>query len=147
MKFTSELVLAGKTATGVVVPVEVVDKLGSGKRPAVSVTINGYTYRSTVAMMGGQFMLPVSAEVRGHAKVKAGEIVEVTLALDTAPREVEVPEDLAAALSADPAAKASFEALSYSNKRRHVLSVEGAKTAETRQRRVEKALRELVAGA
>ena len=120
--------------------------LGSGNRPAVSVTINGYTYRSTVAPMGGVFMLPVSAEVREHAHVAAGDELEVTVELDAAPREVSVPDDLAAALAQDSAAKAAFEKLSYSNKRRHVLSVEDAKTPETRARRVEKAVEALKTG-
>ena len=146
MKFQATLQLGGKTATGLEVPESVVAALGAGKRPAVSVTINGYTYRSTVAPMGGVFMLPVSAEVREHARIAAGDELEVTVELDTAPREVTVPEDLAAALAKDSAAKAAFEKLSYSNKRRHVLSIEDAKTPETRARRVEKAVEALKAG-
>jgi bifunctional DNA-binding transcriptional regulator/antitoxin component of YhaV-PrlF toxin-antitoxin module len=146
MKFRATIELGGKTATGIQVPEEVVAALGAGKRPAVSVTINGYTYRSTVAPMGGVYMLPVSAEVRERAGVAAGDEVEVDIVLDTAPREVVVPDDLAAALEADADAKRNFEALSYSNKRRHVLSVEGAKSQETRQRRVTKAVEELRTG-
>ena len=110
--------------------------LGSGKRPAVRVTLNGYTYPSTVAVMGGQFMLPVSAEVRAHAGVAAGDEVEVEINLDTAPREVTVPSDFGEALAHDETAQQFFEGLSYSNKRRVVLSIEGAKTPETRQRRI-----------
>jgi hypothetical protein len=107
----------------------------------VTVTLNGgYTYRSTVAVMGGDYMLPVSAEVRAGAGVAAGDELDVDLELDTAPRAVDVPADLRAALDADPAAAAAFAALSYSKQRAHVLSVEGAKTADTRLRRVEKVL-------
>lgn len=140
MKFRTTIELGGKTATGMQVPPEVVEALGSGKRPAVSVTLNGYTYRSTIAPMGGVFMLPVSAEVRQAAGVQAGDEVDVEVELDSAPREVVVPDDFQAALDADPGAKSAFERLSYSNKRQHTLAIEGAKSAETRQRRIEKAI-------
>jgi hypothetical protein len=125
------------------VPPEVVEALGSGKRPAVRVTLNGYTYRSTVAPMSGAFYLPVSAEVRAASGAAAGDEVEVNVELDTEPRTVEVPPDLAAALDATPSARAAFDVLSYSNRRRHVLAVEGAKAAETRARRVAKVVIEL----
>jgi hypothetical protein len=139
MRFRTTLLLNGRTATGIRVPDDVVAALGAGKRPAVSVTLNGgYTYRSTVAVMGGEYMLPVSAEVRAGAGVAAGDELDVELVLDTAPREVDVPADLRTALDAAPAAAAAFAALSYSKQRAHVLSVEGAKTAETRARRVER---------
>jgi hypothetical protein len=140
MKFRTTIELGGKTATGMQVPAAVVDALGAGKRPAVSVTINSYTYRSTVAPMGGVFMLPVSAEVRAAAGVKAGDEVEVEILLDSAPREVVVPADFQAALDANPQAKSAFERLSYSNKRQHTLAIEGAKSDDTRQRRIEKAI-------
>ena len=140
MKFHASILLSGKTATDIRVPPEVVAALGSHKRPAVQVTINGYTYRSTVAPMGGEFMLPVSEEVRARAGVAAGDEVEVELALDTAPREVSVPPDLAEALNHDADARRYFERLSYSNKRRVVLPIEDAKSAETRQRRIAKAV-------
>lgn len=117
MRFRAVLQLGGKTATGIQVPDEVVASLGPGKRPAVRVTINGYTYPSTVAVMGGTFMLPVSAEVRAHAGVAAGDEVDVDLDLDTAPREVTVPADVTDALDRDPDAKGFFDGLSYSNKR------------------------------
>jgi bifunctional DNA-binding transcriptional regulator/antitoxin component of YhaV-PrlF toxin-antitoxin module len=143
MQFRALLQLGGKTATGIEVPAEIVTALGAGKRPAVRVTINDYTYRSTVAPMAGSFMLPVSAEVRQGAGISAGDEVEVEVELDTAPREVDVPPDLALALDREPDARRAFDALSYSNKRRHVLSIEEAKTAETRERRVAKAVAEL----
>ncbi|WP_327009244.1 YdeI/OmpD-associated family protein [Dactylosporangium sp. NBC_01737] len=140
MRFRATLFLGGKTATGMKVPAEVVESFGRGKKPRVLVTINGYTYRSTVAVYGGEYMLPVSAEVRAGAGIAAGDEIDVDLELDTAPRVVEVPADLAAALTADPAAKARFDGLSYSNQRQHVLALDGAKTAETRQRRLDKTL-------
>jgi Bacteriocin-protection, YdeI or OmpD-Associated/Domain of unknown function (DUF1905) len=140
MRFRTTIQLEGKTATGFRVPPEVVAGLGGGKRPAVTVTIRGHTYRSTVAAYGDVFMLPLAAEHRVAAGVAAGDEVEVELAPDTAPREVEVPADLAAALAGEPEARAFFDGLSYSNRRWFVLSVEGAKTPQTRQRRVDKAV-------
>ena len=136
MRFRTTIVQSGKTATGIEVPDEVMDALGSGKRPAVTVTVNGYSYRSTVATVGGRSMVGLSAEHRAGAGVAGGDEVEVDLELDTAPRQVAVPDDLAAALDAEPAARATFEALSYSNKSWHVLQVTGAKTEETRRRRI-----------
>jgi hypothetical protein len=138
--FRATILLARKTATGIRVPDEIVTALGSGKRPRVRVTINGYTYRSTVAPMGGVFMLPISAAVRERAKVEAHQDVDVQLALDTEPRTVTVPSDFAQALAQLPAAQDVFNTLSYSNKQRFVLSIEGAKTGESRQRRIAKAV-------
>jgi len=135
MKFRATLELGGKTATGIEVPADVVTGLGSHKRPAVTVTINGYSYPSTVATMGGRFLIPVSAEVRKGAGVEAGDEIDVDVVLDDKPRTVAVPHDLAAALDA-AGARAAFDALTYSNQRAHVLSVEGAKAAETRGRRI-----------
>jgi hypothetical protein len=143
MRFTTTIELGGKTATGIPVPEEVVLGLGRGKRVPVTVTIGGHTYRSTIAAYNGAYMLPLAAEHREAAGVAAGQEVEVDVEVDDAPREVEVPEDLAAALAADDAAQSAFDRLSYSNKRRIVLSVEGAKAAETRARRIDKALVEL----
>lgn len=143
MRFQTVLQLNGKTATGFVVPPEIVEELGSGKRPAVIVRIGAHSYRSTIATMSGQYMVGLSAENRAAAGVAAGDRIEVELELDTAPRKVVVPADLAAALARDPAAKARFDALSYSGKRQHTLSVEGAKTEATRQRRIEKAIASL----
>jgi hypothetical protein len=140
MRFHATIDLNGKTATGIRVPPEVVADLGAGKRPAVRVTINGYTYRSTIAVMGGKFMLPVSAEIRAGARVAAGDAVEVELALDEAPREVAVPHDFAEALASDAEAQRFFDGLSYSNKRRLTLAIEDAKSAETRQRRIAKTI-------
>lgn len=137
MNFRTTVELGGKTATGIEVPAEVVTGLGSHKRPSVLVTISGHTYRSTIATMGGRFMIPVSAEVRAVTGVAAGDEVGVEVELDTAPRTVEVPADLAAALDA-AGARGAFDAMTYSNQRREALAVEGAKTPETRARRVAK---------
>ena len=146
MRFRTTLNLAGKTATGFLVPAEVVAALGKGKRPPVLVTINGYTYRSTVAVMGGVFMVSVSAEHRAGAGIAGGDAVDVDIELDTSPREVSVPADLAAALDTEPAARRTFDGLSYSNKSWHTLQIEGAKTDETRQRRIEKSIATLREG-
>lgn len=140
MRFRTTLQLEGKTATGFRVPTEIVEAFGKGKRPPVTVTINGYAYRSTVAAYGDVFMLPVAAEHREAARVAAGDEIDVDLELDSAPREVDVPPDFAAALDAEPDARRTFDALSNSNKKWHVLSVEGAKTEKTRQRRIEKSV-------
>jgi hypothetical protein len=140
VRFRATLEQSGKTATGVEVPSTVVDGLGAGKRPAVWVTINGHSYRSSIASMGGRFMLGVSAENREKARVAGGDVIDVDVQLDTAPRTVDVPKDFAAALRKEPKAKATFDGLSYSNQGWHVSSIEGAKTEETRQRRIAKSI-------
>ena len=140
MRFRTRILQSGKTATGIEVPPKVVDALGSGKRPAVKVTINGHSYRSTVATVNGKFMIGVSAKVREEAGVSGGDTVEVDIELDTQKREVAVPPDLAAAFRRDAAARKSFEALSNSRKQRLTLPIENAKTDATRRRNVEKAL-------
>jgi hypothetical protein len=126
--------------TGIVVPDEVVAALGAGRRPALHVDLDGYRYRSSVAVMGGRCMIGVSAAVREATGLGAGDPVRVTLTLATAPREVDVPADLAEALAAEPATAAFFEGLANSLQRFHVDNVNGAKTAETRQRRIDKAV-------
>jgi hypothetical protein len=143
MKFHALVELNGKTATGIPVPDQIVAGLGGGKRPKVRVTINGFSYRSSVGSMGGRAMLPVSAQIRDGAKIAAGDEVEVDVELDDAPREVSVPDDVAAALARAPGARAAFDQLSYSNQQRWVTSVEDARTAETRQRRIDKLVSEL----
>ena len=140
MRFRTTILQAGKTATNIQIPDEIVAKLGAGKRPPVKVTIKGHTYRSTVAPMGGVFMVGVSAENREAAGVAGGETVQVDIELDSAPREVTVPPDFAKALKGDAKAKKMFDTLSPSNKKWHVTSIEGAKTAETRQRRIDKSV-------
>lgn len=145
-RMTATVEANGKTATGVEVPAEVVAALGSSKRPAVRATINGYSYRSSIASMGGRFMLSISAEVRKNAGISAGDEIEVDLVLDTAKREVAVPDDLAAALAQDSAAKTYFDGLAYSHQLRHVLAIDAAKAPETRQRRVAKSVELFAAG-
>jgi hypothetical protein len=140
MRFRTKILQAGKTATGIEIPSKVVQSLGTSKKPPVSVTIKGYTYRSTVAVMDGRFMVGVSAKVREAAGVAGGETVDVDIELDTAPRTVEVPADLKKRLARDTNAKRTFEGLSYSRQQRLVLPIEDAKTPETRQRRVDKAI-------
>jgi hypothetical protein len=146
MRFHATIELNGKTATGIEVPADVLAALGPGKRPSVQVTINGFSYPSTVGSMGGRSLIPVSAEVRSQTGVSAGDDVDVDVVADAAPRRVEVPADLSAALGRQPAARQAFDRLSYSGQRRYVLAVEQAKTAQTRQRRIDKAVAELSAG-
>ena len=146
MKFRTTILQSDGTATGIRIPDEVVEALGKGKRPPIRVTINGYSYRNTVAVMGGTYMVGVSAEHRAGAGVKGGDTVDVDIELDTAPREVTVPADLAAALDAEPAARRTFDGLSYSNRSWHTLQVDGAKTPETRQRRIAKSVEALKEG-
>ena len=146
MKLHVTIEKGGKNTTGIEIPPEVVESLGAGKKPKVQVTINGYSYRSSIASMGGRFMLPVSAEVREKANVTGGDEVDIDLELDTAPRVIEVPPDLGSALDAEPAARTLFDTLSYSNKRRLVEPVVAAKTEETRQRRIAKTVENLAAG-
>ena len=136
MKFRATILLSGKSATGIQVPDEIVASLGSSKKPPVHIRIGDYSYRSTVASMSGKYMIPLSAEHRQGAGVAAGDEVDVEIEPDNAPREVTVPPDFLSALDLNPDAKQFFEGLSYSNKLRIVLSIEGAKTVETRQRRI-----------
>src|ERR671932_2400600 len=140
MKFRTTLEKAGKTATGIEVPSEIVEALGAGRRPPVRITLGDHTYRSTVARRGERYLLPVSAENREAAGVAAGDELEVTIALDTEPRETAVPDDLAAALEAEPKAKEFFAALTPTQRGYFVSDVESAKKEETRRSRVEKAI-------
>ena len=143
MRFRTTILTAGKTATGIEVPPEVVEAIGTSKRPPVRETINGYTYRSTIAVMGGKYMVGVSAEHRAGAAVTGGDKVDVDIELDDEPRTVQIPSELAKALAKDKNAKAAFDALSYSNQRRHADSIASAKRDETTQRRLDKTLAEL----
>lgn len=146
MNFRSTVVLGGKTATGVPVPAAVVESLGKGKRVPVVVTINGYSYRTTVSWYGGEFVVPLAAEHRAAAGVTAGEEIEVDMVLDSAPREVELPADLATALKNSPAAAEFFGKLAYTHRKEYVRWIEEAKKPETRATRVEKALALLAEG-
>lgn len=147
MRFHATVQLHGTTATGIEVPADVMAALGGGKRPKITVTLNGYSYPSAIGAMRGLSLIPVSAEVRNRAGVAAGDEVEVNVVLDDGPRVVDLPADLAAALGQEPAARQAFDHLSYSGQRRYVQSVDQAKTAETRRRRIEKAVTELASSA
>lgn len=140
VKFRAVLETNGKTATGIEVPPDLVAALDAGKRPAVVVSFNGYSYRSTVAPMGGRFLLPVSAKVRAASGASAGDTLDVDVALDTAPRTVAAPEDLAVELNRDPALRAAWDRLAFTHQREHVEAIEDAKKPETRARRVAKAV-------
>ncbi len=140
MRFRTTISLHGKNNHGIPVPEEVVESLGAGKRPAVHVTVGGHTYRSTVARMGGLYLIALSAENRKNAGISAGEEVDVELELDTAPREVTLPPDLSSALAEVAEAQKFFDGLSYSDRKWYVTWIESAKKAETRQTRIEKAV-------
>jgi Bacteriocin-protection, YdeI or OmpD-Associated/Domain of unknown function (DUF1905) len=146
VKFRTTILQGDKTATGIRVPDDVMTALNAGKKPKVSVTINGHTYRSSVATVDGQPMIGVSEVVREAAGVKGGDTVDVDVELDTAPRTVDVPADLAAALDAVPAARKAYDGLSYSLQRFWVEPIVGAKSDETRQRRIDKAVATLSEG-
>ena len=136
MRFQSRVELGGKTATGIPVPDEVVASLGDSNRPAVTITVNDHTYRTTAVRMGGRFLVPLSAEHRAAAGLSAGDEVTVDIALDTAPREVALPADLEAAM--DDAARTTYDGLSYTHRKEWVRWVEEAKKPETRATRIEK---------
>lgn len=142
---TTVLKSEGMNATGLPVPSTVVEKLRAGRRPKVTVTLKGYTYRSTVAVYGGEFFLPLAAVHREAAGVKAGQLVQVTVALDTAPRDVEVPDDLAAALT-KAGVRGAFDALSFTHRKEHVRAIGEARAPETRARRIEKAVAMVMSG-
>jgi hypothetical protein len=146
MKFRAELQSTGGTTAGFQVPDELVTGLGGGGRPKVVVTVNGFEFRSSIARMGGAYWLGVSNERRASAGVAAGDVLDVDVQLDTAERTVDVPEDLASALGREPAAKAFFDGLSFSKQQWHVLQVTGAKSADTRARRVAKSVEMLAEG-
>jgi hypothetical protein len=144
MDFRTTVVLGGKTAIGRQVPDDVVAELGAGKRPPVVVTVGGHTYRTTVAPMGGSYWLPLAAEHREAAGVQAEQEVDVSIELDTAPRDVPVPDDLATAMDDD--ARAAFDGLAFSHRKEWVRWVEEAKKPETRTARIEKTVEGLRAG-
>jgi hypothetical protein len=138
--FRATVTSTGKTTCGINVPDEIVEALGGGGHPKVVATLDGYTYRTSVARMGGGYWFGVTAANRAASGINAGDEVQVTLELDTAPRELEVPPELAAALDDDAVAKAFFDGLSYSNKRVFTESVAGTNNPETKARRVTKAI-------
>lgn len=145
IKFNTIIFQQGNN-TGIEVPEAVIEQLASGKRPAVHITLNRFSYRSTIGVMGGKYLIPLSAERRAAAGVKGGDQLEITLEPDTAPRVVDVPEELKKALSNNKKAEAFFNSLSYSGQLKYVLPISQAKTEETKQRRIEKAVNDLKAG-
>ena len=134
MKFQSTVELAGKTATGIEMPADVVDALAAGKRPAVTVSVGVHTSRTTVAPMAGRYYLPLSAVNRETAGVEAGDDVQVVIALDTEPRVIEAPNNLA--LSLNVPAREFFDALSYSHRRAYGYWITSSKKTDTRERRI-----------
>ncbi|MGH2511339.1 MAG: YdeI/OmpD-associated family protein [Candidatus Limnocylindrales bacterium] len=139
MKFKTTLRRFGPNNTGIEVPEEILVALGRGRRVKVVATVNGYTYRTSVGPAYGKILMPFSSGHRAASGLSGGEDIEVELVPDDAPREVEVPADLAAALADAPNADAFFGSLSYTNKRAYVLWIEDAKKPETRAARVAKA--------
>lgn len=139
--FTTTLWSAGGRNVGIVVPADVVAAFDRGTRVPVVVTIDGgYQYRNTIASMGGQLLISFNAETRTATGRGAGDVVEVRLDVDDAPRVVEVPDDLAVELAADPDAKTAWDALSSSKQRAHAEPIAAAKAADTRARRVAKVM-------
>ena len=146
MRFRAKVELGGKTATGIPVPENVVAAMGSGKRPAVQVTVGEHSYRTTVASMRGRYFVPLSKANREAARVAAGDEVAVEIEVDAEPRNVAIPADLADALADDATARAFFDRLSYTHRKEWVRWVEEAKKAETRTRRIAKTVEALHAG-
>ncbi|MGN6273399.1 MAG: YdeI/OmpD-associated family protein [Protaetiibacter sp.] len=142
MKFSTRLSQSGNN-TGIEVPPELVEQLGAGKRPPVLVTVNGFSYPSTIAPMGGRFLIPFSSDKRKATGLSGGDPIDVELELDAAPRVIEPTTDLAEALAANPDAAAAWERLAPSHRKAHVTSIEGAKAPETRARRVAAAIEKL----
>ncbi len=145
MRFTANIHQIGNN-TGIDVPPAVRDALGGGRNPLVKVTLAGHSWQSKIATMGDRLLIGVSAEIRRITGVKGGETHKVDLFLDDQPRIVEAPGDLQAALDADPVAQAAWDRLAPSHKKAHVTAIEGAKAAETRLRRVQKAIETLTQG-
>ena len=146
MRFRTTIAQTGKNTTGIPIPDAVIEGLGGGKKPPVRITVNGYSYRSTVATVDGQFMVGLNADHRAASGLAGGQDVEVEIELDTEPRTVDLPGDFAEALDADGAARRTYDGLSNSLKRYHVDQVTGAKSDETRRRRIDKSIATLRAG-
>ena len=146
MRFRTALESTGRTTAGFEVPESIVEDLGGGGHPKVTVTVNGFVFRTSIARVGGRYLVGVSAERRKEAGIAAGEVHDVDVELDVAPREIEVPNDLAAALEENPTANAFWETLSYSQKSWHTLNINAAKKPETRAQRIEKSVAMLSEG-
>ena len=143
--FETTLAASGNN-TGIVVPEDVIEQLGRGKRPPVLVTVNGYEYRSTVAVMGGRHLISLSAAVRAATGLRGGDPISVVVRVTDTPREVDVPADFAAAMEEQGPARPFFDGLSNSLQRYHVDTINAAKAPETRQRRIDKSVALFLAG-
>jgi GrpB-like predicted nucleotidyltransferase (UPF0157 family) len=139
VEFDTQVTATGNN-TGIVVPEELIGQLGAGRRPSVLVSIDGYEYRNTVGVMGGKHMISISAAVRKETGLKGGDPIHVKVTVADTPREVEVPDDFRKAMAAKPDTTAFFAKLSNSLQRYHVDNINGAKTPDTRQRRIEKSV-------
>jgi hypothetical protein len=139
MKIKTNILQTGNN-TGIPVTEDFLEQLGGGKKPLVKVTLNGYTYRSAVGKMGDKYMISLSAENRTNAKVKGGDELVIDIELDTEPRIIELPDDFNKMLKKNKQAQTVFEKLAPSKKKAMVLSIEDAKTSETRSKRIEKAM-------
>lgn len=137
MKFRAHVIPSGN-ATGVAIPGDVMQALGPKGRPPVTITINGHTWRSRVAAMRGQRLIGISAAHRAAAKIREGDIVDVDIEIDEAPREVAEPADLATALNECPQARTSFDRLPFGLRQKHVEMIQAAKSAHVRERRINK---------
>ena len=145
IKFKTTILQIGNN-TGINVPEEIIVRLGAGKKPPVVITLNNYTYRSTVAVMGGKYLVSLSAENRKNAHVQGGDTLQITIALDTEPRTVELPPDFQKAFDKNKQAREAFDKLAPSKKKAMVLSIMDAKTEETKIKRIDKAIAALVDG-
>jgi hypothetical protein len=143
VRLTVELQRTGGATTGFQIPDAFVAELGGGGRPKVATTVNGFTFRSSIAKMGGSYWLGVSADRRAEGGLEGGRTYDLDIELDAAPRVIETPDDLRAALDAKPAARDAWQKLSYSHQRRHVEAIDAAKAPETRARRIAKAVEKL----
>jgi antitoxin component of MazEF toxin-antitoxin module len=143
--FETTLTATGNN-TGIVVPDSVIEQLGAGRRPPVVVEVNGYQYRSTVAVMGDQYLISVSAAVRAATCLVGGGPIRVTLTVADSPRTVEMPSDLAAALDAKDGTRQFFDTLSNSLQRYHVDNINAAKSSDTRRRRIDKTVALILEG-
>ena len=146
IQFRAQLQPRGPAAAVVLDDAQVAVVGEGAKRFPVVATVNGYTWRTSVARMRGEFLLGLNQEVRQGAGVQAGDEVDVTVALDDAPREVEVPEALTVALAGDPQASESFERMAFTHRKEYARWIAEAKREETRQRRVLQALEMIRAG-
>lgn len=142
MKFQTIIFQKGNNL-GIEVPENVIELLSAGKRPQVVVELKGYTYRSTVGVMEGKFLIPLNSEHRKKVEITGGETVEVSLNLDTEPRTVELPQGLKGELNINKTALEFFDSLPPSSKKKIVVLLETAKTEDTFNKRLGKIVADL----